>query len=414
MFKFMALHRFNLRLTNAVILFTLTLSVALSGCATTKSTQKTKKVANNSAEVVKVYFAGFAMTGDSAASATNFPFTTELLEEKKDKGISSLDQEAQGRIKGVNNPRLQIVTNELGDYRKGDGIVAAVVIDAEDVSEEKIEGKTKIDAALRGQLIAFNFKEMKVVGSYPLTAVGLDLVDGVPTPERKKSLIRELYSGKRNSLIAELVSRLNSININTSYTHGIQIKSVNINDDAFKIIKKGDQEKRDVAMLLARTFEKYLSANQNVSVLPYTKDQAIGGRMPTRFSNGDVYNLVIPDADYTVTLSLNKFKKAEVGESSVERVYGYASFMNIKVEQPEMMKMYVDINVRNVAARKVPKHIQTMDDRASYMESMLKLNDVFTKQITDQNSDWMETWTESKKDVRSQLEDLSEVVYKCR
>lgn len=368
-----------------------------------------------STKVHSIYFAGFAISGENKSSEANFPSTIKLMKENNPlSNISILDEKAQEAIKRVRNPNLKINTDSLGDYKKGDGLSAAVVIDSEDVSQELIDGKTKIVVTLRGQIVAFNFKEMKIVGSYPLTAELIDAADGPISSDQIDNAVRRLYIGESTSFINELVNRFNKISINDNYTRGIQIKDVSIDDIYVDQLKNKNQTKKDIQVFIARNFEKYLSINQNVSILPFIKEQSIGGRLSARFSNGDVFNLEIPSPDYTVSLQLKKLIKARVGGSAVEDVFGYASILNIKSEQPEMAKIYVDVDVRYALPVTITKSMSRTDDKAHYSESLIQAINTFTKQINKPDSEWMSTWVESKGDIADQMESFYEVIKKCK
>jgi hypothetical protein len=334
------------------------------------------------------------------------------MNEKVDRGMSKLDIDAQNAIKLIKNPNLQIITSELGDYKKDQGISAAVVIDSEDVSQEVIGGHVKIVVTLRGQIVAFNFKEMKVIGSYPLTAELIDAKDRKLSEQEVAASVKQLYG----SFIRELVDRFNKISINTDYTRGIQIKNIVIPNDIAKSIQKSNQSTKDIQTFVARNFEKYLSINQNVAILPFTKDQSVGGRLSARFSNGEIYNLEIPSPDYTISLELKKMKSVSVTSNSVEDVYGYLSIMNIKAEQPEMKKTYLDFDVRYVLPVTIPKSMTDHDDRAHYLESTIQLVNTFSKQVTLQDSDWLDTWVETgKKEPKDeQIVQFLDVINKCK
>jgi hypothetical protein len=389
----------------------------ISACSTT-SPRKVEEVAINKSsninQINKIYFAGFAMSGDNNSSEANFPHTFNLMKEKNDKNISLLDEKAQIAIKTVRNPNLEIITDSFGDYKKDQAISAAVVIDSEDVSQEEIGGKHKLVITLRGQIVAFNFKEMKVVGSYPLTAELIDAPDKNLNSQEIEKAVKDLYIGAGKSFVQELVNRFNKLSINSDYTRGIQVKNVSISNGFARLIEKPNQTSKDLHTFIARNFEKYLSINQNVAVLPFTKDQSVGGRLSARFSNGDVYNLEIPSPDFIVSLELKKLKKARVGGSAVEDIFGYVSIMNIKVEQPEMAKTYLDADMRFALPVAIPKTMTNNDDRAHFIESTIQLLNTFTKQISKPDTEYLEEWVESKKDNAEQFEQFLEVVNKCK
>ncbi len=182
-----------------------------------------------------------------------------------------------------------------------------------------------------------------------------------------------------------------------------------------KLIEKNNQTNADIQNLIARNFEKYLSINQNIAILPFTKDQSVGGRFPLHFSNGDVFNLQIPSPDFTVSLELKKLIKAQIGSNSSENTFGYVSIMNIKAEQPEMGSTSIDVDVRNGLSVVEPKSISNVDDKAHFIESIIQLIKTFTLQITKPDSEWLDTWVESKNDsTEEQFQQFLDVINKCK
>ncbi len=384
-----------------------------SGCSSSsKKNIETTPLKNTQA--VKIYFAGFTLSGDSASSQANFPYSFSLTQEKNSRGLSIIDQAAQDAIKTVHSPYLEIVTN-LSDYKNDNVVATAVVLDSEDVSQESINGVVKVVVTLRGQIVAFNFKEMKVIGSYPLSAELIDAPKKKLNDQELASLVRELHLTANKSFIKEIVGRFNQIIINTGDTRKIQIKSVTSTDEYIKLIKKESQSITDINTLIARNFEKYLSKNQNVAMLPFKKDQSVGGRLPIAFSNGDVFSLEIPSPDFVISLSLKKLIKAKLGANEVEDAYTYVSIVNIKAEQSEMGSTSIDVDVRYALPVTVSKSIKNIDDRSHFVESIIQLFNTFTQQITKPESEWLDTWVESsRKDIEEQFVKFLEVINKCK
>lgn len=376
-------------------------------------------------QVMKIQFAGFALSGDLDASkhnvlySHNFPYASELMEEKDAKGMSVLDSNAQTAIKSVHNPRLEIMPSErLGDYKNfSDAMAAAVVVDSEDVTQEKVGDDFKIVITLRGQLLVFNFNERKVVASFPLTAELNHAAQKELKHDELLPLLKKLYVGPGDSFVKNLVDRLNTISINTNVTRGIQIKQVVFENDTVNDLKRKEQTQKDVETLVARNFEKYLSLNQGLSVIPHNKDASINAKsnsLATRFSNGDVLNLELPSPDYVISLTLKKLKKGRLGGNAVEEIFGYASIMNIKAELYDGSKTYLDVDVRYVLTVPLTVSMSNVDNRAHYVESIIQLFNTFTKQLAKPDSEWVETWVESKKDVAEQIEKFYEIINKCK
>ncbi len=256
---------------------------------------------------------------------------------------------------------------------------------------------------------------MKIIGSYPLSAELIDVPKQKLNDQELASLVKELHITAKKSFIKEIVSRFNQIIINTGDTRKIQIKSVTSSDEYNKLIRKDNQSTSDLNIFIARNFEKYLSKNQNIAMLPFKKDQSVGGRLPIAFSNGDIFNLEIPSPDFVISLALKKLIKAKLGANEVEDAYTYVSIVNIKAEQPEMGSTSIDVDVRYALPVTVSKSIKKIDDRSHFVESIIQLFNTFTQQLTKPDSEWLDTWVESgRKDIEEQFVKFLEVINKCK
>ena len=336
------------------------------------------------------------------------------MAEKEGQKFSILDQTTQVELKKIRNPNLEIIANDSGDIQKNQSITAAVVLDSEDVSQEKIDKYYHTVITLRGQIVAFNMKEMKMIGSFPLTAELIETSTHKLDEQELATLVKELHVGNKRSFIKEIVNRFNRLTINTGDSLKIQIKKVIVPNALAKLITKTNQSNSDIQNLIARNFEKYLSINQNIAILPFTMDQSVGGRFPLHFSDGNRYDLKIPSPDFTISLELKKLIKARIGGNVAENIFGYVSVMNIKAEQPDMGSTSIDVDVRNGLSVTEPKSIKEIDDKANYIESIIQLVKTFTLQITKPDSDWLDTWVESKNDSGKQFEKFLEVINKCK
>ena len=346
-----------------------------------------------------------------------------------------LDDAARAALKSVHNPKLEITT-EINELKNDDAISAAIMLDSEDISQEKIGKRFKVAITLRGQLILFNLQKMTVISSYPLTAQLLDAPDHELNNEELAALVQELYinkNPKKKSFITEIVMRLNDITIAPSYKLKIQTIKVTVPDALANLMKKQNQTNKDMEALIARSFDKYLSKNQHVSMLPFVpetknksdlavngdktghtwKDQSIS-RLALSLSDGSRFQLEIPAPDYIVSLELKKLIKEKVGENSVENGFVYVSKMHIKSEQPQMGSTSIDLDFRYALPVSISKSIINPDDKSRYIESVVESLRIFTEQISKPDSDWIDTWIESKSNPEEQFEGFLKVLNHCK
>ena len=406
------------------------LVLLISGCTTSPTkTPPDLKIDN---KVTKINFQGFSLTGEESKNIVNFPYTSKLWK-TLDKTI--LDDAARAALKSVHNPKLELTT-ERTKLKNDDAVSAAIMLDSEDVSQERIGKLFKVAITLRGQLILFNLQKMTVISSYPLTAQLLDAPDHELNNEELAALVQELYinkNPKKKSFINEIVLRLNDITIAPSYKLKIQTIKATVPDALANLMKKQNQTNKDMEALIARSFDKYLSKNQHVSMLPFVpetknksdlavnadktgrswKDQSIG-RLALSLSDGSRFQLEIPIPDYIVSLELKKLIKAKVGENSVENYFVYVSKINIKSEQPQMGSTSIDLDFRYALPVTISKSISNPDEKTRFTESIMENIRIFTEQITEPDSDWLDTWVESKSDPEEQFTGFLEVLNKCK
>ena len=80
--------------------------------------------------------------------------------------------------------------------------------------------------------------------------------------------------------------------------------------------------------------------------------------MKLRFvQSDDIYSFKMANPDYQIHINLKGFKKVLAQSSDVEDQYLYCSFIDLKIFQPDLDKIYFDENLRGVTTVKIPKDI---------------------------------------------------------
>ena len=405
------------------------LVLLISGCTT--SPTKTTSDFKIDTKITKINFQGFSLTGEQSTNEVNFPYTSKLWKTEEHTG---LDEAATAALKSVHNPNLEFI-NHLSDLKNDDVVSAGIMLDSEDISQEKLGKRFKVAITLRGQLILFNMQKMTVISSYPLTAQLLDAPDHELNNAEITALVKELYINKdpkKKSFISEIVKRFNDIKIAPSYKLKIQTIKVTVPDDLANLMKKPHQTTRDMENLIARSFDKNLSKNQHVPMLPYVSenknkadlavnankkegdswiDQSIS-RLAMTFGDKK-FILEVPNPNFTVSLELKELFKEKVDENSVENVFVYVSKMNIK-SQAKMGSTSIDLDFRYALPVAISKSIHNPDDKSRYIESIMESLRVFTERINKPDSEWLDKWIESKSNPEEQFEGFLKVLNQCK
>jgi hypothetical protein len=362
----------------------------------------------------KAYFAGFAFATDHENIGTSFPISSSLLKEIEPNGVPKLERELSQRISAATPTNIDLIIGEFGNYKSGEAVSIAFALDWENISTERVGNITKIVVDVHAQILVFDFSTMKVLGSFPVAVQVRDAIDGEATAERRRSLIESIYfvSGPTN-IFERFAERIGQIEIKPNFGNHLGVSDIVIEDKAKAILAESNVDIAAFESFIARSFGKFLSTNQGVAMLPYSQGHAIRNKMSARFANGDVYHLTVPEADYAIHLSVRGFKKVKLDANAVEAAWAYGSYIRVRVDQPELGKVYMDTPLKFAAVKRIPATVTGVDDFSAYQESMLSLFDQFTRQISAPDGDWVGKWTEGEA-VLPQFTELARVIQRCR
>jgi hypothetical protein len=160
-------------------------------------------------------------------------------------------------------------------------------------------------------------------------------------------------------------------------------------------------------------FSTYLSKNQNVSVLPYITGHAIGKKMAVKLSNGDGFSLEIPDATFAIELELIKLQKAQLGENDYKSIWGYASYFDVKLVIPGVDRTLVNAKFRGLVKKTISNtSAHSVDDWSIYKESIYRLFDDLTVNISEPDNAWLASVTATD-GIAGQLEKFDSKIQSC-
>lgn len=367
-------------------------------------------------DVPKIHIAGFAYVADDAALAKSFPYS-RAIEAERAGDVSVLDAAVRNYATAVANPTFSIAFDELASLKPGEGsaLVLAFALDRETVSVEQIGTSYKLLAELSAQALFVDFREMAVIASYPIIVQSVDVKHAAPTEEQRRAAIRNLYLGDgKANVFAAFAQTLAGLKLNPTVERRVRVTASSVSEAARAAMSGSPQSAAGVFdMALAQDFSKFLSANQQIPVLPPSKGQAIGNRMATRFANGKVYTLEIPEADYAVELNLDELKRIEYGSTAAGRSFVYGAFLTVRVLEPLSGRVYFDARLRNGATKLVPANQTSVDDAAAFQDALLALLDKFTTALASPEPAWAEKHAGDRA-VAKQMQELAKVLQSCR
>lgn len=336
------------------------------------------------ADQLLVNFAGFAFRGQFADIQKNYPNVFSISQEKLPDGRGLLDDAFGEKLKGVTLKHARIVEGSLANL--GDGsLTLACGFDTEFIDIEKYEDGYKIVVDLGAQILLLDYSQMRLVASFPIIIELIDFRKKEPDKDELRSLVKRLILTQeyKINLIDDFVQLLCEVEIKKSYGSAIKVTKVNVKDQAIvNLPAKFSGDLENFKTFVAQGFGKYLSINQRVAILPYNKGADIGNKMALTFSEARVFQIEIPEPQFTIELSIDKFKKVCTDQKSSGACWVYGTFANIRVVQPALGKVYVDEKVKKGVSKIIPRSQVSVKDWSSYQNSLLALFNEVTKQFS--------------------------------
>ena len=347
-----------------------------------------------------VQFAGFAYAGAYRNIQTAYPYTA-AINVPAPSGIDLLGKALMVRIRGQHFPGFRIDMSGLGRIHGNNPLALAFDLTHETVSVEHIGGYYKILVILGAQALFFNIAKMQIVADYPVGFQYVDLSNTKPAPSSLRDLVRSLYVGHRSANIFNaFLKTLQRVQLKPNYGHTIAVTQVVLSPKARQQLADLSQnDPSAIKMLIAQQFSADLTRNNSVPVLPYMKDYAIGNKISARFANGTVFNLQIPKPDYSVILTLLKFKKLPYSQDASGSSWIYGVFLHIKVLEPLSARTYLDATVKDGAVKLVPASETIVPDWPAYEETLFDLLNKLTLAIQNPTRRWAKTHTGDSRNV---------------
>lgn len=365
--------------------------------------------------LTQAYFAGVAYTSAAADTTKAFPYITANLAADD---FTSLDATLRQEIEGQKLP-FNIIFDQLGStHEESEATALALAIDRESTSIDQIAGQYKIRIEIDAQALFFNFKSRQILGGYPFALEYIDLVPSAPGSGYVSNLYHKLIFGGtgRTSLVSQFIDTLQHAQVPSAAARHLRLTAVVLAAKAQEYIHALAPQ-ADLSVIrdqIAQQFGEYLAADQDVSLLPYESNQALGGAMPARFAEGDAYDLSIPPADYDITITVDGFKKLLSSQDSVSSVYLYGAFATLTVSEPLSGHVYFFQQMRQGAAKTVPVTEGATDDWAASYETLLVLFDHFAKSISTPDEAWVSSSMPGSRGAQPQLLALQELIQSCR
>lgn len=368
-------------------------------------------------EKLKIFYSGFSFSNTYESNSRYAGYTSDLISEiNKDTGMNIISSTLLNTIKKSNFKNIDLDTENLLDFDKypDNAIVMSVALQHEEFTQEYNDASKKymgfFDAYFH--ILFYDFSNKNLIASIPYDFEIRILQNEKFNRNKIKDEIKEFYLN--NKAFDQLEEKINQFSIKQKYERRIGVTDVNIQEKAFEEMPANSKKNQNsIKNLIAQSFSGRLSKHHNIAIVPYMEGQSIGNTMKLRFVQTDeVYSIKLPDPDYHIHINLKGFKKVLAKTSAVEDLFLYGSFLDFKIFQPELNKIYFENGLRGVTKIKIPKGQSEINDWRKYYYNMEKLFDNFSRNITKQDKKWLKET--SKNNIKKDLKSLNELFSKVK
>jgi len=356
-----------------------------------------------------LYYGGFSF-------GTMIPEKTYsyLLQENKDEKFF-LSKIILKSTQEISNDSFKISYDLLeSDNSEDDQNVIVFALDNEYVNyisipEDKL---TRTDIVLNFNIIIFNAKNNFLVASIPL-----EISKTINSQEKlsKNQIVDELKKIYVNEVSEKYRNLLSNFNLKNKYNNRIGITKVIFEDNAKKYIEK-NFGKKDIFIKnrFAKSLGSFLAFNNNIAVVPYKEDRTSNTiRLTYQDATKDIK---IPSPDYQIHLTIRGFKSVLFKESNIDSQWIYGSYINVKIIQPELEKIYFDENIKNAINVEFSK--RSIENKSSFEwiffnDSLKILFDQFSLQTVNLDKKWLNSASKNKK-ISKNFKKLNDIYIKCQ
>ena len=374
----------------------------------------------------KVFYAGFSFSGNYIDKSVGIKYTNSLIEIKNENGLDIISASLLKTIKRSKPKSFKIDFN-FADLNKGleESVVMAVVLDHEDYfyEYEPISKTYLNNIQMFFQIIFYDFKSKKLIAAIPYD-VSMPFFTKKELNENEiKKYIETFYTKGLKSMdnnetinaFTKVEEILNNFELKEKYQFRIGVTSIKFEEKSLSSIP--DIYKKNLKFLeniFAQLFSSRLSLHNDVALVPYTEGIAIGAKMKQQFVNSDIiYDIELPKPDFNIEINIRGFKKVLAKKSDVNNIFFWASFINLKVFQPELNKIYMDDNLKNVIKKSIPSQIENINDWYKFYITTYELFDGFSININEINSEWLNK-TNDTSEFKINMKSLKNLMVKLK
>ena len=330
-------------------------------------------------------------------------------------GQSMIDKALLNTVKKINNKSFDVSFDLLKDgLSEDDQNVLVLVLDDETINYITIAGDnlTRTDIILNFQVIFFNAKNNYLNASIPIEVTK---VLNSSKPLSQERLINELQEIYKNEVMKYFLQLVDKFELKNKYNNRIGVTKVIFEEKAKTFISK-NKKNNDIFKKnkFAKSLSSYLSFNNNIAVVPYSQDRT-SSSIIIKFENSS-RKIKLPNPDYHIHLTIRGFKSILFDEGNIDEQWIYGSYVNIKLIQPDLDKVYFDEKFKNglnIEFSKRSTNNKESFEWIFYLDSLKLLFDSFSKQTIKLDKKWLKNANDSKK-IKKSFKKLNEIYEKCK
>ena len=355
----------------------------------------------------KVFYAGFSFSGNYI-DKSSIKYTDPLTKIKNENGIDIISLSLLNTIKKTNPVSFKIDFN-FADIEKGleESVVMAVVLDHEDFfyEYEPITETYLNNIQMFFQIIFYDFKSRKLIAAIPYD-VSMPFFTKKELSENEiREYIKTFYTkglksmdGDKNINAFSMVEDiLNSFILKEKYKFRAGVTKVSFEEKSLPFIPERFKKNQNyLKNVFAQLFSSRLSLHNDIALVPYTEGMAVGAKMKQQFVNSDkIYDIELPKPDFNIEISVRGFKKVLAKKSDINNIFFWATFVNLNIFQPELNKVFMNNNLKNVIQKSIPAQIENINDWYKFYIATYELFDGYSLNIKNLNKDWIKKTNDS-------------------
>ena len=334
-------------------------------------------------------YAGFAFAGNYDYRNELYPYTSEIVEQYP---VGYIDGLIRNKLK--NHPGvMRRITLEQGDTNKDLNSVAMALVQ-ESVEIQEIEGKFLVIVLMQANVLAFNAESKSLVASHPIRMRFSRLRNANPSRADIKSIVLEAYTSANpnENILDQWLVKFEKTKFNSGARKYLRINDISFSPEAESLIHLQKVNINAYKNQLGNLLEASIADKSNVPIIPNTVGEAIGNKMPLRFSNAEAFEIDLPDADYAISFLVRGFAATKTeSASSFTDIYRTKATITIKLNGYGQENIYFDEQLYDTLFINRPKQSGLrLSDWSQYQKSLQSLVLSLGKQFIAVENEWLE------------------------